>query len=237
MTTATVFDAKTFWTEMDTRIAKHDLLCHPFYQAWSAGELAQDDLRDYATQYFHHVAAYPAYLSALHSRLDDGELRRAVLRNLCDEEIDGRAHSELWLDFAEGMGAARKEVRQSIPLSEVSGLVRHFKEVASTGSVAAALAAMYAYESQVPRVAIAKAKGLHELYGADAKTCGYFKLHQTADVHHSQVWREQIESVLGNDPAAAQESLEAAEEAASALWKALDGIERERLAKRTVAVA
>ena len=63
---------------------------------------------------------FPAYLSALHSRLDDGEQRRAVLRNLCGEEIEGVRISELWLDFAEGMGADRDEVRGREPLPEVS---------------------------------------------------------------------------------------------------------------------
>jgi pyrroloquinoline-quinone synthase len=67
---------------MDAIIARHDLLMHPFYQAWSAGKLRAEDLRRYAGEYYHHVAAFPAYLSALHSRLPDGKLRRAVLRNL-----------------------------------------------------------------------------------------------------------------------------------------------------------
>src|SRR5271157_5270851 len=105
-------DLQTFLVALEQRIASYDLLCHPYYQAWTAGELTRDDLREYASDYYQHVAAFPAYLSALHSRLDDGELRRAVLRNLCDEEIEGRPHSELWLDFAEGMGADRHQVRQ-----------------------------------------------------------------------------------------------------------------------------
>ena len=92
-------------SQMDAIVARHDLLCHPFYQAWTAGKLRAEDLRRYAQEYYHHVAAFPTYLSALHSRLADGELRRSVLRNLCEEEIAGTAHSDLWLDFAEGMGA------------------------------------------------------------------------------------------------------------------------------------
>src|ERR1700687_5109930 len=90
---------------LEERIARYDLLCHPYYKAWTAGQLTRDDLREYASDYYHHVAAFPAYLSTLHSRLNDGEPRRAVLRNLCEEEIEGRPHSELWLDFAEGNGA------------------------------------------------------------------------------------------------------------------------------------
>src|SRR5512143_1438551 len=105
-----------FVQELDARIARHDLLCHPFYQAWSEGKLTSEDLREYAADYYHHVAAFPTYLSAFHSRLEDGELRRNVLRNLADEEIEGRAHSDMWLDFAEGMGAERDSVAARQPL-------------------------------------------------------------------------------------------------------------------------
>ena len=40
-----------FFEELHRRIAKHDLLCHPFYKAWSAGELTRDDLRQYSAAY------------------------------------------------------------------------------------------------------------------------------------------------------------------------------------------
>ena len=73
-----------FFEQLDARIAKYDLLCHPFYQAWSAGRLTRNDLREYAQDYYHHVEAFPSYLAALGLRLEDGELRRAVLANMCD---------------------------------------------------------------------------------------------------------------------------------------------------------
>src|ERR1019366_1518270 len=185
---------------------------------------------EYASDYSHHVAAFPAYLSALHSRLDDGELRRAVLRNLCEEEIEGRPHSELWLDFAEGMGADRDAVRERVPLPEVRELVAEFRSVAREGSTAEALAAFYAYESQVPRIAKTKADGLAQHYGADAKTCGYFTLHQFADVEHSHVWHELLSAEIAAHPEQAPATLDAAERAAQALWHALDGMEARRMA-------
>ncbi len=75
-----------FFEELDTRIAKYDLLCHPFYEAWSAGELTREDLREYAQDYYHHVEAFPSYLAELAVRLDESELRRAVLANMADEK-------------------------------------------------------------------------------------------------------------------------------------------------------
>src|SRR3954452_24423838 len=94
-----------FWSRFEERVAPFDLLQHPFYQAWSKGELTREDLRHYAAEYWHHVAAFPAYLSALHSQLPDGELRRMVLANLADEEglRDGTPHTDLWMQFARGM--------------------------------------------------------------------------------------------------------------------------------------
>jgi len=226
-----------FFEELDTRIAKYDLLCHPFYQAWSAGELAREDLREYARDYYHHVEAFPIYLAELAIRLDESELRRTVLANMADEKgmADGlgensASHSEMWLDFAEGMGA-RRDMRGHSPVPEITELIAFFHGVASEGTPEEALSAFYAYESQVPRVAKEKARGLREMYGADERVTAYFTLHATADVYHSQVWRQQLEKRLAANPQVADTALAAGENAAKALWHALDGIETRRKEK------
>ena len=226
-----------FFKELDTRIAKYDLLCHPFYKAWSAGELTREDLREYARDYYHHVEAFPCYLAELGIRLDESELRRAVLANMADEKgmADERGeastpHSELWLDFAEGMGAAR-DMNGHRPVPEIKELTAFFHRVASESTPEEALAAFYAYESQVPRVAKEKTRGLREMYGADERATAYFTLHTTADVFHSQVWRQQLGKRLESNPQMAESALAAGENAAKALWHALDGIETRRIQK------
>jgi len=225
-------NATEFLSQLDARIAKYDLLCHPFYKAWSAGDLTRDDLREYAQDYFHHVEAFPSYLGALADRLEDGATRRAVLANMADENGggDGRPHAELWLDFAEGMGASRNLASHE-PVAEVRELMQRFDNAARKGSTEEALAAFYAYESQVPGVAKEKERGLREMYGADDKTCGYFTLHATADIYHSQIWRTQLKKRVEASPESAQRALDAAENAARSLWRALDGIEARRMAK------
>jgi pyrroloquinoline-quinone synthase len=230
-------NAQEFFEQLDTRISKYDLLCHPFYKAWSAGQLTRGDLREYACDYYHHVEAFPTYLAELGVRLEESELRQAVLANMADEKgledafgEPSAPHSDLWLDFAEGMGASRN-LRAHQPVSEISELTHSFHRVASQGTPEEALAAFYAYESQVPRVAKEKARGLQEIYGADEKTCGYFKLHATADVYHSQVWRQQLGKRIESNPEAAEKALAAGENAAKSLWRALDGIEDRRVSQ------
>ena len=222
-----------FFEQLDARIARYDLLCHPFYKAWTAGTLTREDLREYARDYYHHVEAFPACLAELSARLEESELRRAVLANMADENGAENAsvpHSDLWLDFVEGMGAER-DMGAHQPLAEVSDLIEFFHETAKQATPAEALAAFYAYESQVPRVAQQKTRGLRETYGANDKTCGYFTLHATADVHHSKIWRQQLASSMETDPNLAEQALAAGEHAAKALWHALDGIDRRRTAR------
>ncbi|MBZ5572577.1 MAG: iron-containing redox enzyme family protein [Acidobacteriia bacterium] len=228
---------KKFFEQLDARVAKYDLLCHPFYKAWADGQLTREDLREYAQDYYHHVEAFPTYLAELGIRLEDGELRRAILANMADEkgveDVFGQpapAHSELWLDFAEGMGAHRDLAGHS-PLPEVRELIGFFHRVSGEGAPEEALAAFYAYELQVPRVAKEKARGLQEMYGADERTSSYFTLHTTADVYHSRVWQQQLGKRLESHPQMAEKALAAGENAAKALWHALDGIEARRMAK------
>jgi pyrroloquinoline-quinone synthase len=224
----------SFQQEIDARIAKYDLLCHPFYQAWSMGTLKQEEIREYACDYYHHVAAFPEYLSQFQRRLPAGAVRELVEENRADEEgikaADRRTHAEVWLDFAQGMGADRQDAVKHEPILEIKELIAKFTDVASTGTTAEALAAFYAYESQVPRVATEKERGLLELYGADKKTAYYFALHKTFDVLHSRSWLDQLTSEIETNPGAKEAALSSAESVAKALWNALDGVERERLA-------
>jgi pyrroloquinoline-quinone synthase len=224
-----------FLSRLDESIKRYDLLCHPFYQAWAEGKLTRDDLREYSVAYYPHVEAFPGYLAKFGIRLKDGELRRAVLANMSDEnggeDLYGqpeRSHAELWLDFVDGMGGSRAATGYRIP--EIAGLIAWFQSVASEGTPEEGLAAFYAYESQVPRIAGEKDRGLRELYGANEKTRAYFTLHTTADVYHSQVWRKQLAKRVAANPEIAEKALAAAEAAARKLWQALDGIESRRLA-------
>jgi pyrroloquinoline-quinone synthase len=226
-------ETKVFVSLLEERIHQYDLLCHPFYKAWSAGELTRDDLRNYAEDYYPHVEAFPGYLAQLGVRLEEGELRRAILASMNDEKggedsfgEPERSHAELWLDFVEGMGGSRIPKRR--PVGEVRKLISWFQLVASEATPEEALAAFYAYESQVPRLAQEKDRGLRELYGADDSTRAYFTLHATADVFHAQVWRKQLEKRVKANPQTAEKALAAAETAAKALWAVLDGFDARR---------
>src|SRR6266481_4100220 len=108
---------------LDSRISERSILKHPFYQAWTAGSLSLKRLQNYAVEYYPHVAAFPRYLSAIHSRCADIATRQALLENLIEEERGAENHPELWLRFAEAIGVARERVLDASTSASSTGLV------------------------------------------------------------------------------------------------------------------
>jgi pyrroloquinoline-quinone synthase len=206
---------------LDERIAARHLLTHPFYQAWSAGRLDREALANYATQYYHHVRAFPGYLETLAERSEPG-LRALVEENLAEELAPPRTHPELWRDFAAALGVTPADLEAAAPLPGTAALVDTFERLAGTASPAAAVAALYAYESQVPEVSGKKIEGLERFYGfSEPGGVAYFAVHQEADVRHRAAWRGWIES---RPPSEAAEMLAGADAALAALWGALDAV-------------
>jgi len=80
----------SFIHAIDDQVNARRMLLLPFYQRWTAGQLSRKALANYAKQYYHHVAAFPTYLSAVHANTEDGETRRQILANLVDEEAGNR---------------------------------------------------------------------------------------------------------------------------------------------------
>ncbi|HUO05214.1 MAG TPA: CADD family putative folate metabolism protein [Candidatus Binataceae bacterium] len=209
---------------IDSMISERSLLKHPFYQAWTCGTLPIERLRGYAVRYFPHVAAFPRYLSAVHSRCTDIATRQALLENLIEEERGAENHPELWLRFAEALGVPRGEVTESAPVPAAENLVNTFLDLAGNGQVQCGMAALYAYESQIPPVATAKIDGLKRFYGiTDARGLAFFSVHEKADVWHAQADAELIERSCQTE-AEANAAIKAADRALNALWSMLDAV-------------
>ncbi len=213
---------------LDTKIAERHLLKHPFYQAWSAGTLSRETLALYAEQYYHHVLAFPVYLRCLAGRAEP-KLRVLTELNLA-EEMDPRGpHPALWRRFAQSLGVKQDQLDSSVPLPCIRELVSTYRELAEKASPEEAVAALYAYEAQVPEISAEKRRGLQKFYGmADSNAVAYFSVHEEADVRHRMAWREWLGS---RNEKCSGKALAAGERGLNALWSALDGIHAEPCAK------
>lgn len=216
-----------FLTALDDLIAENHLLKHPFYQLWSQGKLTRENLREYAISYYPHVAAFPTYVSGVHSGCEDAALRQELLENLIEEERGQENHPALWRRFAAALGASPSDLAAAPRTPEVADAIAEFRRSTHDGSVAEGLAALYAYESQIPEVSKTKREGLGAFYGiVDEDATRFFSVHEEADVWHRQVEREALGRVA-ETPEAREKALAAARRCCDALNRALDGVMRE----------
>ena len=211
----------SFIEKLHKKLDAYHLLNHQFYKAWNDGQLSIDTLKTYAKEYYHHVAAFPRYISGIHTQCSDLKTRQVLLGNLIEEEQGAENHPELWKQFGEGLGLSRVEFDEKPQLSATNALVDgYFDHVRSDFS--AGLGALYAYERQTPEVATSKIEGLCNHYGiTDERTLKFFDVHADADVWHREECAKLIE---GLSEAEQQKVLEGAEAGAKLLWGFLDGM-------------
>jgi pyrroloquinoline-quinone synthase len=208
--------------DIDSLLRERHLLKHPFYVAWSKGEVSLDTLRSYAGQYYRFEANFPRYVARAYAHIERPEARRTLLDNLVDEEGRHPTHPELWLDFARGIGAGRRTVESAAPYPATRDLLACYERFGNLGA-APALAALYAYESIFPEVAAEKSRGLREQYGLrDPKVHEFFRVHTGADVEHSRAERRLLSSEMRRSPPSGEVAYRAARATIDAWWSFLD---------------
>ena len=209
--------------KIDSEIEAKHLLKHPFYLAWTRGKLSQEALTDYARQYYYHVAAFPTYLSAVHARCDDQATRKQILSNLIDEEAGSPNHPNLWKRFVESLGVDDVDLANTRKQPETQNLIDTFRSVCGEGSTAQGLAALYAYESQIPAICESKIDGLKKHYGfKNPEHYEYFSVHLEADREHSAAERKMLNAYVNN---CNFDSVRASvDRVLDALWEMLSGV-------------
>ncbi len=216
-------DAITSLSEAVARaIEGRQLLTHPFYRRWEAGELATSELAEYAVHYRAFEAVLPAVLADVATSLRaSGEDAAAELveRNLADELGRPTSHLALFDEFA---AALPDEPVAAVPGPAAEALAATYRDLAAQSPVAA-LAGLAAYETQAADIAASKGDGLRRWYGMDAAGTRFWDLHADLDAEHGE-WAVEALAALGADAA---EVAAAADLAAGAWWSLLDEREAE----------
>lgn len=205
-------------------VVKQKMLDHPFYQRWNNGDLTVDELRQYALEYYHFTMAFPTFVSGIHANMDDLPARQVLLENLIEEERGEGNHPALWMRFCNALGLSAEEVRASKPNEATRALITTMKQLTNSPSTHCGLASLYAYESQIPEVSIAKIDGLRKYFQMTAPDdISFFTVHAEADIVHSAVTEKLVLAECSTE-SKAEEAAAAAGKTVTALWAFLDGV-------------
>jgi pyrroloquinoline-quinone synthase len=202
----------TIWQRIEDARNRWDVLRHPFYLRWTAGELTREELAEYSGQYRHATEAI-ARLSEQAAEAAPGAERSDLLRHAAEEA----EHVALWDRFVDEVGGQvgaepTPETRECVAVwTAEDGLMP-------------SLMRLYAIESGQPQISRLKREGLAAHYGVgDGDGNAYFRVHEHLDVDHAEAGRELIERHL--DGADDDALVDAAESAFRANWRLLDGVD------------
>jgi len=204
-----------FWERIDEARERWDVLRHPFYRRWSAGELTLDELGLYAGQYRHAVVALAGASDAA-ARLADPASRPVLLAHAAEE----RAHVALWDGFGRAVGA-KADAPALAGTKSCAGAWAGSEE----RGFLATLVALYAIEAGQPAISETKRAGLLEHYGMlEGSATAYFDVHAVRDHQHAAEGRELIAQRLADVDVDVDGLLAEAEAVLRANWALLDGV-------------
>lgn len=173
---------------IDSEIERRSLLKHSFYKMWSEGKLTLDHLRGYSKEYFQLVKTVPKFVESIAQATGSPD----IIINNAREEAE---HVELWIRFATALGVSKSDLISYGGSEKTNEAIANLMALANL-TTEEAIAAMYAYEMELPKISRSKIDGLKKLYGLDSEDATkYFEIHEEVDVRHAQVWREILQKI------------------------------------------
>jgi pyrroloquinoline-quinone synthase len=202
---------KSIWDRIEESRKRHNVLKHPFYVRWSAGELSAEDLARYSGQYRHAVRAIASMTAAAAREVPDDA--RESLREHAAEEAE---HVTLWDGFVDAAGG-------DVSTDATPETAECVDAWTSEDGPLETLARLYAVESGQPEIARVKRQGLLDAYGfEEGPATEYFRVHEARDSEHASQSRELIERLATDRDA--DRIVAAADSAFRANWRLLDGV-------------
>ncbi len=216
-----------FARELRETVETHPAVTHPFLTRFAAGELTRWQIWGYASQHYHLVGFFPAYLEAIADRTPDAEVRRLLREILEDEymrpESFERSHPALYRRFLRAVGFGEGDWDRVPLLPATQAFVQIHLDMTWRSWVEALGAVGPGHEWAIPLMFPYLMQGIERSLQVPPAALEYFQLHIHLDVEHGKLLQESLlrwattEENQENIRRGARRSLEAR----AAFWSAL----------------
>ena len=185
-----------FVRELRGEVGVHPAVTHAFLRRFAAGGLTRWQIWGYASQHYHLVCFFTAYLEAIAGRTPDAEVRR-LLRDILEDEYMRpqsfeRSHPALYRRFLRAVGFGEGDWDQ-VPLLPATRAFVQLHLDMTLGSWLEALGAVGpGHEWAIPLMFPHLVQGLERSLQLDPAGLEYFHLHIGLDVEHGRVLEESL---------------------------------------------
>ena len=217
-----------FVRQLREEVEAHPAVTHPFLRRFAAGELTRWQIWGYASQHYHLVCFFTAYLEAIAARTPDVEVRR-LLREILEDEYmrpQGfeRSHAALYRRFLRAVGFGEGDWDLVPLLPATRAFVQLHLDMTLRSWLEALGAVGPGHEWAIPLMFPHLVQGLERSLPLDPSALEYFHLHINLDVEHGKALEESLLRWATNEVnqedirRGARRSLEAR----AAFWSALE---------------
>ncbi len=185
-----------FARELREAVETHPAVTHPFLRRFAEGKLTRWQIWGYASQHYHLVCFFPAYLEAVVDGTPDLEVRR-LLREILEDEYmrpQGfeRSHPALYRRFLRAVGFGEEDWHRVPLLPATRAFVQLHLDMTLRSWLEALGAVGPGHEWAIPLMFPHLVQGIERSLPLDATALEYFQLHINLDVEHGRVLQESL---------------------------------------------
>lgn len=209
---------------IDGHVRSSRICAHPLMVAWADGQLSRDDLRSFASQYYHQVDSIPRYISSVHACTEDPTIRCDLTRLLYSYEGTSPTAADHWLQLCASLGLFSDTVRASDPNPDTHSCIDDFFHICRDG-VVPGLAVLHANARLLPELSRLQLSGLTDHYDmATGPAREYYEVTAHASTEHAALLRDLLTRAIGDSEHLIHEAVAASAHADTALCRLFDGV-------------
>ena len=170
---------------------------HPWQQLFLEGKLSQDQLKVWAQNRYYFHAGIPAKDANVFCKLPNNKDAQGMWLEKLQEEIgddEEQSHPEMFLDFCEGLGLGRDEVKNAEVFAPIKIGVDAYRDMARVRPFQVGVGSSIS-EFLIPFKMTRMLKAFREHYSfIPDKALHFFEAHREADERHGNIMINLVET-------------------------------------------